>query len=205
MKYKDKYYEYGVYNIEDIINDFINIFGKSFITLINNFLSTDKNIISKEEIKNYCTQNFQNLNESKYIDNINDIIINSRFQDYDVLRKIINIYKEKGETLLYILMYLKKTNKRNEQYEELLTQLDINHYKSIICGRDVIRILEALNNIFNSYNKNIRTINDLNTYNRINYDNLAISSGEIYPNRSLINKEGMYDKTSLKLVKKMTK
>ncbi len=201
MKSINEYNEYGVYNVSDIINSFPDIFNITLPNLTAEFLLTNKKIISKKEITNYCINNFNNLNESKNRNNIDNDIIESRLKDYEIFKKIIDIYKQKGLTILDILIYLNQ-NKLNKQYEKLLNELDIDHYKSIICGRDLIRILNALNNIIKNYNKTINIINNLNTYNNIHYDSFARLSNKLYPNKSLINNEDNYDNTSLALTKK---
>ncbi len=201
MRSINKYNEYGVYNVSDIINDFPNMFNITLPNLIAEFLLTNNKIISKKEISNYCINNFNNLTESKNRNNIDNDIIESRLKDYEIFKKIIDIYKQKGLTILDILVYLNQ-NKLNKQYEKLLDELDIAHYKSIICGRDLIRILNALNNIIKNYNKTINIINNLNTYNNIHYDSFARLSNKLYPNKSLINNEDNYDNTSLTLTKK---
>ena len=198
------YNEYGVYNIEDVINNFTNIFDMTLPNMTSEFLLTDKKIISKEEIVNYCKNNFNNLNESKCKNSINNSIIDSRLQDYNIFKKTIEIYKEKGLSILNIFVYLNQ-DKKVKKYEELLSYLDINHYNSIVCGRDIIRLLLALNNIIKNYKEEINKINNLNTYNKINYDSFAILSGRLYPNESLINKENSCDNTSLRLTKGNTK
>ena len=204
MKSINEYNEYGVYNVSDIINSFPDIFNITLPNLTAEFLLTNKKIISKKEITNYCINNFNNLNESKNRNNIDNDIIESRLKDYEKFKKIIDIYKQKGLTILDILIYLNQ-NKLNKQYEKLLNELDIDHYKSIICGRDLIRILNALNNIIKNYNKTINIINNLNTYNNIHYDSFARLSNKLYPNKSLINNEDNYDNTSLALTKKKIK
>ena len=204
MKSINEYNEYGVYNVSDIINSFPDIFNITLPNLTAEFLLTNKKIISKKEITNYCINNFNNLNESKNRNNIDNDIIESRLKDYEIFKKIIDIYKQKGLTILDILIYLNQ-NKLNKQYEKLLNELDIDHYKSIICGRDLIRILNALNNIIKNYNKTINIINNLNTYNNIHYDSFARLSNKLYPNKSLINNEDNYDNTSLALTKKKIK
>lgn len=201
MKNINEYNEYGVYNVSDIINNFPDIFNITLPNLTAEFLLTNKKIISKKEITNYCINNFNNLNESKNRNNIDNDIIESRLKDYEIFKKIIDIYKQKGLAILDILIYLNQ-NKLNKQYEKLLNELDIDHYKSIICGRDLIRILNALNNIIKNYNKTINIINNLNTYNNIHYDSFARLSNKLYPNKSLINNEDNYDNTSLALTKK---
>ena len=204
MKNINEYNEYGVYNVSDIINSFPDIFNITLPNLTAEFLLTNKKIISKKEITNYCINNFNNLNESKNRNNIDNDIIESRLKDYEIFKKIIDIYKQKGLAILDILIYLNQ-NKLNKQYEKLLNELDIDHYKSIICGRDLIRILNALNNIIKNYNKTINIINNLNTYNNIHYDSFARLSNKLYPNNSLINNEDNYDNTSLALTKKKIK
>ena len=204
MKSINEYNEYGVYNVSDIINSFPDIFNITLPNLTAEILLTNKKIISKKEITNYCINNFNNLNESKNRNNIDNDIIESRLKDYEKFKKIIDIYKQKGLTILDILIYLNQ-NKLNKQYEKLLNELDIDHYKSIICGRDLIRILNALNNIIKNYNKTINIINNLNTYNNIHYDSFARLSNKLYPNKSLINNEDNYDNTSLALTKKKIK
>ena len=204
MKSINEYNEYGVYNVSDIINNFPDIFNITLPNLTAEFLLTNKKIISKKEITNYCINNFNNLNESKNRNNIDNDIIESRLKDYEIFKKIIDIYKQKGLAILDILIYLNQ-NKLNKQYEKLLNELDIDHYKSIICGRDLIRILNALNNIIKNYNKTINIINNLNTYNNIHYDSFARLSNKLYPNNSLINNEDNYDNTSLALTKKKIK
>ena len=198
---RDQYEEYGIYNVKDIISNFPNIYGKKIQDLTSNFLLTKENIISKEEIVNYCINNFNNLKESSIIDKINKEIISTRIRDYSVLYKRINIYKKKGLILINLLLYL-ENNLPDKKYENLLKELDINHYKSIICGRDTVRILEALNNTIKQYEKYLNKINNLSTYNRINYDNLYMSSTKLYPNPSIISNRDDIDKTSISLTRK---
>lgn len=186
---REYYEEYGLYNTNDIINNFDKIYGISLPNLTSNLLLTNKRIIPKSKIINYYKK---------------DDNIELKIRDYNIISKKINIYKQKGLKLLDILIYL-KSNKKDKEYEELLTKLDIKHYNSIICGRDASRILETLNNIINEYNNNMQRINDIKTYNHINYDNLAITSNKLYPNYSLENNENNHDKTSLSLTRRLYK
>ena len=103
MKSINEYNEYGVYNVSDIITSFPDIFNITLPNLTAEFLLTNKKIISKKEITNYCINNFNNLNESKSRNNIDNDIIESRLKDYEIFKKIIDIYKQKGLVILDIL------------------------------------------------------------------------------------------------------
>ena len=148
---REMFDEYGVYNIRDVISNFEEITNISFISLIAELCNNNNNIITKEEIINYCNNNFSNLYESKNNKKINEEIIKRRLFDYDILSKIINIYKEKGKELINIIFYLNNCNEKTDKdFEEKLEKLDIKHYQNIISGRDLIRILEALINLKNN-------------------------------------------------------
>lgn len=201
---RDYYEEYGLYNTKDIINNFENIYGMELPELTSNLLLTEKRILSKEQIIYYCTNNFNNLNESFYKEEIDDEIIKTRLRDYRILNKNISIYKQKSLTIIDLLTYLTK-NRTDTKYEELLKKLDINHYKSIICGRDAVRILEALNNNITLYKEYLTKINNPKTYNIINYDYLYLLSNKNKPNPSIISKQDIIDKTSIALTKKISR
>ena len=201
---RDYFEEYGVYNVIDIINNFKEYFGIDFTTLLKEFYNKNEEVISQKEVINYCKNNYSNLNESRIHKNINKNIIAKRIYDYNIYYKKINIYKNKGQQLLNILLYLQNNNNiKNEEYEKIIKELDINHYNNIIVGRDLIRILEALSNIINNYKENIKKINNYETYNIQNYDTFYSISRHAYPNESLINDEEEYDKTSIRRTRKM--
>ncbi len=197
---REMFDEYGVYNIRDVISNFEEITNISFLSLIAKLCNNNNNIITKEEIINYCNNNFSNLYESKNNKIINEEIINRRLIDYDTLSNIINVYKKKGIKLINIILYLNNCDKiKIEYYEKKLKELDIKHYQNIISGRDLIRILEALINLINNYDNYYKKINNYETYNRQNYD--FLSKDEL-PNESLIQDERNHDKTSLSRIKK---
>ena len=197
---REMFDEYGVYNIRDVISNFEEITNISFISLIAKLDNNNNNIITKEEIINYCNNNFSNLYESKYNKIINEEIINRRLIDYDTLSNIIKVYKKKGIKLINIILYLNNCDKiKIEYYEKKLKEVDIKHYQNIISGRDLIRILEALINLINNYDNYYNKINNYETYNRQNYD--FLSKDEL-PNESLIQDERNHDKTSLSRIKK---
>lgn len=200
---REKFDEYGVYNIRDVISNFEEITNISFLSLIAELCNNNNNIITKEEIINYCNNNFSNLYESKNNKKINEEIIKRRLFDYDILSKIINIYKEKGKELINIILYLNNCNEKTDKdFEEKLEKLDIKHYQNIISGRDLIRILEALINLINNYDNYYNKINNYETYNRQNYDRMIYYSEDAFPNESLIQDERNHDKTSLSRIKK---
>ena len=200
---REMFDEYGVYNIRDVISNFEEITNISFISLIAKLDNNNNNIITKEEIINYCNNNFSNLYESKYNKIINEEIIKRRLFDYDILSKIINIYKEKGKELINIILYLNNCNEKTDKdFEEKLVKLDINHNNNTIVGRDLIRILEALINLKKNYDNYYNKINNYETYNRQNYDRMIYYSEDAFPNESLIQDERNHDKTSLSRIKK---
>ncbi len=202
MNIKEKYEEYGLYDIGKVIEDFEKDFGMSYPEITAELYNI-KSIITKEDVINYCITNFSNLYESKYYKSIDNSIIDSRLTDYEVYYKKAEIYRDKAMKLLDIIMYLYYNDvNANEEKEKYLKELDINHYKNIIVGRDIIRILEALKHNLEKYKSNRNKINNLETYNRINHDKIYFMSRHAYPNESLIDKEGC-DKTCLTRTKKI--
>ena len=198
-----KFNDYGLYNTEDLINNFDSLVGISFIDLLEEFNNTNDKLITEKDVINYCQNNFHNLQENNYTNEINNIIIERRTKDYEELKRIIKIYQKKGISILNIFLYIKSKNE-NKDIENKLEELDISHYGRIMCGRDIKRLLITLTNIINKYNLNIEKINNLNTYNFNMYDDFYYKSENKLPIDSLICDEDNYDKTSLIRVKKNT-
>ena len=73
--------EYGLYNIDEITKEFDQIIGIPYNELINYFNELSNKIIKKEDVIEYCNNNYNNLRESKYKKEIDDNIINKRISD----------------------------------------------------------------------------------------------------------------------------
>ena len=194
--------EYGLYNIDEITKEFEQIIGMPYNELINYFNKLSKKIIKKEDVIEYCNNNYNNLRESKYKKEIDDNIINKRISDYDILYKVLNIYKNKGEKIVRIFQLLKQNN-TSKEFEDYLKELDINHYNIIVVGRDLIRLVETLKNIISKYNYYFEIINNFNTYNIENYDALYIKYANAFPYENILNSdENEFDRSSLTRTKK---
>ncbi|MBQ6495378.1 MAG: hypothetical protein IJI49_05190 [Bacilli bacterium] len=194
--------EYGLYNIDEITKEFDQIIGIPYNELINYFNELSNKIIKKEDVIEYCNNNYNNLRESKYKKEIDDNIINKRISDYDILYKVLNIYKNKGEKIVRIFQLLKQNN-TSKEFEDYLKELDINHYNIIVVGRDLIRLVETLKNIISKYNYYFEIINNFNTYNIENYDALYIKYANAFPYENILNSdENEFDRSSLTRTKK---
>lgn len=194
--------EYGLYNIDEITKEFEQIIGMPYNELINYFNKLSNKIIKKEDVIEYCNNNYNNLRESKYKKEIDDNIINKRISDYDILYKVLNIYKNKGEKIVRIFQLLKQNN-TSKEFEDYLKELDINHYNIIVVGRDLIRLVETLKNIISKYNYYFEIINNFNTYNIENYDALYIKYANAFPYENILNSdENEFDRSSLTRTKK---
>ena len=194
--------EYGLYNIDEITKEFDQIIGIPYNELINYFNELSNKIIKKEYVIEYCNNNYNNLRESKYKKEIDDNIINKRISDYDILYKVLNIYKNKGEKIVRIFQLLKQNN-TSKEFEDYLKELDINHYNIIVVGRDLIRLVETLKNIISKYNYYFEIINNFNTYNIENYDALYIKYANAFPYENILNSdENEFDRSSLTRTKK---
>ena len=119
MNIKEKYEEYGLYDIGKVIEDFEKDFGMSYPEITAELYNI-KSIITKEDVINYCITNFSNLYESKYYKSIDNSIIDSRLTDYEVYYKKAEIYRDKAMKLLDIIMYLYyndvNANEEKEKY-----------------------------------------------------------------------------------------
>lgn len=194
--------EYGLYNIDEITKEFEQIIGMPYNELINYFNKLSNKIIKKEDVIEYCNNNYNNLRESKYKKEIDDNIINKRISDYDILYKVLNIYKNKGEKIVRIFQLLKQNN-TSKEFEDYLKELDINHYNIIVVGRDLIRLVETIKNIISKYNYYFEIINNFNTYNIENYDALYIKYANAFPYENILNSdENEFDRSSLTRTKK---
>ena len=191
INFNNYYDEYGVYDVNDVLNKFNLFFDMSFSSLLLFFLEFDRYIISRDDVLFYCEDEL----------GLDICDVNKRVNDYNVFYKKIYIYREKGLKILDLFIYL-CGNKNVKYKEKILDDLCISHCESIICGRDVIRLLTALINIKKCYEENIDIINDLHTFDNINFDNFALSSKSIYPDNSIYPSLENSDKTSLSLVKK---
>lgn len=204
MKKEYEINEYGLYSVKDITREFDKIIGISWKELNILFYKQTAEIISKDNVVEYCKNNYDNLRESKFKKEIDDNIINKRTSDYDILLKTINIYKNKGMEIIKIFTLLRK-DYYSKEFEEYLKELDISHYGNIIVGRDLIRLVEALKNTILKYNFYLEKINNYNTYNTENYDALYIKIANAFPNENILNEEEKeFDKSSLRRTKKKT-
>lgn len=199
VRLKDVFDEYGVYNVGDVICYFDKYLGYSYSDLFDKFRTINDSIVTKDLVISYCLNNYDKLYESKFESNINMGIIKKRISDYEVFCKILDIYKYKGINYLSLLNYLMMVDngEEDEKFEKLLVDLEISHYKSVICGRDVVKILIALRNVIFKCDETVATINDMDTYNFYNFNSFSLNSSELYPRSSLVGDDMCMDKTSI--------
>jgi hypothetical protein len=194
--------EYGIYDVKGIVDNLESYFGFSYDDLINKFSTFYDDVIEIEKIKKYCYDNLSELNESRFNLEIGEGVIQKRVVDYNHFYKLLYIYKNKAMRLLYLLKYLSSDN-HNKVYEEFLEKLDISHIGSVVCGRDLDRIMMALKNCVMKYDEYLYKINNFKTYNKQNVDGFSIEFGDIeYSDIYLLDRNNTGDKTNIKLTKK---
>lgn len=207
VRLEDMFDEYGIYNVNDIICSFDKYLGYDFSDLFSKFETIEEKIVTRDEVISYCMCNYDKLDESRFSDNVNMRVVKKRVDDYRHFCKILDIYKYKGLKYLSLISYLKSLDngKIDEKNEKLLIELDISHYKSIVCGRDLIKLLNALGNTIIKCDETISIVNDMNTYHSHNFDSLALGSDEVYPRHSLVNDDRYLDRTSISVNNKKRK
>ena len=87
--------EYGVYDLEEVLDNLDLYLGISKNELITKFCSYD-DIISVDMVCNYCRKSFNTWSlDVKFIESNIDHFIRNRVVDYDFLLSKYNIYKNK--------------------------------------------------------------------------------------------------------------
>ena len=192
---KNSYNKYNIdkekiYNLKDILDNFTNYYGISFNNLKNLFAKYE--IISLEIVENYILGNKNRMYETKFENEIDaKKIFEKRVIDYKYFKKTLKILSNKGLKYLELLEYIGNMEcdlERISQKEELLNELDIFHYGSILKGNDILKLLKKLNNVINSFNNTLHKINSLETYNNQTIDKFALIFGknDLYPEESLV-------------------
>lgn len=200
---RSNFEEYGIYDMQEILENLKSYTGYSAEELIIKFSNFYKDIIDIVQVEEYCYKNFNRLDESKYHSKLNKYMLEKRITDYNHFYKMLYIYKNKGLRLLYLMKYLSCPN-NNKVYEEFLRKIEISHLNNIVCGRDVNRIILALQTNINRYDKFMYKINTLDTYNCQNIDGFSIKLGDIeYPNIDLVDTWNKGEKSSIRLTKQM--
>lgn len=204
VRISDMFDDFGLFDMKQIKENLEDYVGYSFKDICLKFCNMNNEIVDVKLIRDYCMENYDKLLESNFIPDINEKIIRKREIDYNYFINCLVILRGKGLKNLYLIYYLSNGESyENLEYENYIKKLDISHVGSIVCGRDLKRIIEALLHTIQEYMKLFDKINDFNTYNSQNIDDFALSCGDVvYPSKSLINKMNGNDKTSIALTKK---
>lgn len=162
-------------------------------------LFTEYQIIEFSEIEEYIKQNKSKIYESKYSNYDEKNIIASRKKDYQYLFKTVKTLSEKGLELLEVIDYLKNGDEFEDK-EQILLKMQINHYKQILSGYDIIRLISVLAKIKKEFIKNLGKINNVETYHLEIIDNFTLKyATNLYPTKFLYQpeKDKILDKTSI--------
>ena len=137
-----------VYNLQNVLDDFSNYFGMSFLEVENLFF--DYKMIDKKLICN----------------SIYSMEIYYYFQSY------LAILSHKAIRYLMILKYIATDNnvcEEDEWYEAILKNLGIFHFGRIMSGSEINKILICLANTMNEFQSVLKFANSFDSY---SYDNL---------------------------------
>ena len=184
------FFDEGLYDIGDIILQFEQYFGMNFYYL-NEFFK-DSTVIEKKKLIDrleFCQSNYQ----FRVLD-----------VNYNYLVKKIQILRKKGQVYLLLLEYLKKTSNKNFHvnscYEEKLNACGIFHFRSVLMGRDIKKILNALGNTFNQLIDCLVAIESPKTYAFPRIDSFSVfyEKNRSYPNLDIVLKStDLFDETSI--------
>lgn len=195
-----------MYHVGDVLNNFANYYGVT-VEEIPNLFAIDK-VITKEQIINYLLKNQNLLWENRYgiKANINNII-KERMLDYDMFYQKLAILSHKGLNYLSLLQYVANIPDvfhEDEFYERIFEQLHISHYGKGMIGNQLRQLLVPLMHIVKEIQKNLKVVNDLETYNHQSFDSFARNYGETefhaidfvtYREESLIADKTTFDAT----------
>lgn len=190
VKFQLKLNDQGLYNVSDILKNLEEYLGIDFEEAI--LLFKDLQIASLTEITTMIkTSNIQ----------FQEDILR---KNYQYLKKYLTILQKKGLAYLSLLEYLQRIDhcdtEQEEPYEKQLEECQIFHFRSILVGYDLKRLLIGLGHTFHQTQKYLQEITTPETYRYLLVDSFALSYGEskIYPEESLINSENnRLDKTSI--------
>lgn len=184
------FFDEGLYDIGDIILQFEQYFGMNFYYL-NEFFH-HFSVIGKEQL-------IHNLEKTKSNYQIRIVEVN-----YGYLVKKIQILREKGQTYLLLLEYLKKMSNKNFRtnsfYEEKLNDCGIFHFRSVLMGNDIKKILSAFGNTFNQLIDCLVAVESPKTYDFPRFDSFSALYGKnrSYPNLDIVLENAeLFDETSI--------
>ena len=184
------FFDEGLYDIGDIILQFEQYFGMNFYYL-NEFFH-HFSVIEKEQL-------IHNLEKTKSNYQTRIVEVN-----YGYLVKKIEILREKGQTYLLLLEYLKKMSNKNFRtnsfYEEKLNDCGIFHFRNILMGNDLKAILIGFGNTFNQLIDCLIAVESPKTYVFPRFDSFFALYGKnrSYPNLDIVLKNAeLFDETSI--------
>ena len=184
------FFDEGLYDIGDIILQFEQYFGMNFYYL-NEFFH-HFSVIEKEQL-------IHNLEKTKSNYQTRIVEVN-----YGYLVKKIEILREKGQTYLLLLEYLKKMSNKNFRtnsfYEEKLNDCGIFHFRSVLMGNDIKKILSAFGNTFNQLIDCLIAVESPKTYVFPRFDSFSTFYGKnrSYPNLDIVLENAeLFDETSI--------
>ena len=183
----------GIYSTKDVIENFSLYYGKSFPELYLFFKKSCP--VSEERILNQ-------LKQGKYPCNLEIIDIR-----YSYLKKRIDILKKKGIEYLLLLSYLTNLDKKHLplklKYENELNSCQFFHYGSILVGKDLKSILNALNETINQLERDLARIETETYYfSVISHKKINQEKNQIYPEEEIVAERRLpLDRTSLILKK----
>lgn len=205
VRIADRFDDYGVYDMRDILNNLVSYIGISLEDLMVKFCSAD-NIISVDQVRDYCENNFELLVKVGNGGNSYQDIIDSRISDYQFFVDSYNIYKNKGLDLISLMQYIVVCGNEgfvDRDRELCLKEMGIFHKNSVVCGIAVIGMLVALDNINREFDRVIYEVNNFSNYHSQRFDwFFQMSKDNVLPSESLIYDEEKMDNTSVKLIKK---
>ena len=106
---------------------------------------------------------------------------------------------------LELVKYLCNCEEKNNSYEQLLIDAEINHYSSILIGKNVNKILIVLFHLLKRFSGILKVMNKEDNFclQRFSIGFLGSVKEELYPNEELVVVDGYYiDKTSFNVKKK---
>ena len=178
-----------LYNLKEILVDYSNDWGITIEELKKIF--TEYEINSFDQITNYLKNNEEKIFERRFDKKVSlDKVIKNRKVDYEYFKKNLEILSNKGLKYIEIIEYIsnmKDDSERKVDIEDILEELGIFHYGSIIKGRDIKIIMRKIHNTTRKFIEYHNKINTCDTYHNQNIDSFAI----------IMAKEGLYPETTL--------